>query len=65
MKLKFVCVKIYVDHYEACIEFYRDILGFEVTLISEYNGLTELNTGEIKLVLLQRQNLKEILTNIH
>ena len=44
------------------MEFSQDILGFEVTFTSEYNGLVKLNTGKIKLVLLKQQNLKEILT---
>lgn len=44
------------------MEFYQDILGFEVTFVSESNGLTEIKSGEIKLVLLKRRNFKELLT---
>ncbi len=62
MQLKFVYMKLYVYNYEACLQFYRDILGFDVTFISDYNGCTELNNGEIKLALLKQENLQEILT---
>ncbi|MBR8833803.1 MAG: VOC family protein [Stigonema ocellatum SAG 48.90 = DSM 106950] len=60
MKLKFVSTKLYVYNYEACLHFYRDILGFDVNFVAEHNGCAELNTGETKLSLLKLQNLKEV-----
>jgi catechol 2,3-dioxygenase-like lactoylglutathione lyase family enzyme len=61
MKFKFLCTRLYVCNYEACLQFYRDILGFETTFVSEYDGCAELNTGETKLTLLKRHNLEEML----
>lgn len=38
MKYKYAYTRLQVANYEACLQFYRDLLEFEVTYVSEDNG---------------------------
>ena len=59
IKLNFVYTRLFVNNYEACLHFYRDVLGLEVTFISEMNRYAELTKGKIKITLMCNSKIKE------
>ena len=59
MKFSFAYTRLYVEDYQACLEFYRDILGLEVSFVSEIDRYAELTKGTTKLTLLCRSKIKE------
>lgn len=59
MNFKFTYTRLYVDDYKTCLEFYRDILGLEITFISERDTYVELCNGDVKLTLLNRNKITE------
>ena len=59
MQLKYNYTRLQVDNYKACLEFYRDVLGFAVTF--EGDRYAELDTGTTKVSLLDRQKLPDII----
>ena len=59
MKFNFANTRLYVDDYDSCLSFYRDILGLEVAMISQVDRYVELATGETKLTIMCRGKIKE------
>ena len=59
MKFSFANTRLYVNDYDACLNFYRDILGLEVAMISEVDRYVELATGQTKLTIMCRGKIKE------
>ena len=50
-----------VKDYQACYQFYHDILGLEATFTSEIDNYVELTDGKVKLTLLNQNKIKEYL----
>ena len=59
MKFNFANTRLYVNDYDRCLNFYRDILGLEVAMISQVDRYVELATGETKLTIMCRGKIKE------
>jgi catechol 2,3-dioxygenase-like lactoylglutathione lyase family enzyme len=59
MKFTFANTRLYVNDYETCLQFYRDILGLDVTFISEVDRYAELTKGTTKLTIMCRGKVKE------
>ena len=59
MKFNFANTRLYVDDYDRCLEFYRDILGLEVAMESQVDRYIELATGSTKLTIMCRSKIKE------
>ncbi|MDY7015263.1 MAG: VOC family protein [Cyanobacteriota bacterium] len=58
MEFQYAYTRLNVTDYDACLQFYRDTLGFRVTYQEE--GYAELETGTTKITLLQKQKLKTV-----
>jgi catechol 2,3-dioxygenase-like lactoylglutathione lyase family enzyme len=63
MKLNFAYTRLFVNNYETCLQFYRDILGLEVTFISNIDRYAELTNKKIKLTLMCNSKIKEYFGN--
>ena len=63
MKFNFAYTRLFVKNYETCLQFYRDILGLEVTFISKIDRYAELTQGKIKLTLMCNSKVKEYFGN--
>ncbi len=61
MKFQYVYTRLYVKDYQACYQFYHDLLGLEATFTSELDNYVELTDGKVKLTLLNQNKLKEYL----
>ena len=61
MKFKYAYTRLHVKDCQACYEFYHDILGLEATFVSEIDSYVELTDGQVKLTLLNQDNIKEYL----
>jgi lactoylglutathione lyase len=59
MKFNLANTRLYVEDYDSCLEFYRDILGLEIAMISQVDRYVELATGETKLTIMCRGKIKE------
>lgn len=59
MKFQFAYTRLNVEDCKACYEFYHDILGLEVSFISEIDTYVELTNGDVKLSLLNRNKIPE------
>ncbi|WP_319419800.1 VOC family protein [Pleurocapsa sp. FMAR1] len=59
MKFNFSYTRLYVNDYDTCLQFYRDVLGLEVVFISEVDRYVELTNGTTKLTIMCRGKLKE------
>ncbi|MEN9520099.1 MAG: hypothetical protein RLZZ381_2687 [Cyanobacteriota bacterium] len=59
MKFNFANTRLYVDDYETCLQFYRDILGLEVAFVSGVDRYAELTKGATKLTIMCRSKVKE------
>ena len=59
MKFNLANTRLYVEDYDSCLKFYRDILGLEVAMISQVDRYVELATGETKLTIMCRSKVKE------
>jgi catechol 2,3-dioxygenase-like lactoylglutathione lyase family enzyme len=59
MKFNFANTRLYVDDYETCLQFYRDILGLEVAFVSGVDRYAELTKGATKLTIMCRGKVKE------
>ena len=59
MKFQFVYTRLFVEDYEACYEFYCNVLGLEATFTSEIDSYTELTDGKVKLSLISRKEIVE------
>ena len=59
MKFQFAYTRLFVEDCKACYEFYHNILGLEVTFVSEIDTYVELTNGNVKLTLLNRNKITE------
>ncbi len=63
MEFNFSYTRLYVNDYDSCLQFYRDILGLEVAFVSEIDRYAELTKGATKLTLMCRGKVKEYFGN--
>lgn len=63
MKFNYSYTRLYVDNYDNCLHFYRDLLGLEVVFTSKVDRYTELTDGKTKLSIMCRSKLKEYFGN--
>ena len=63
IKTNFAYTRLFVNNYETCLQFYQDILGLEVTFISEIDRYAELTNGKTKLTLMCNGKIKEYFGN--
>ena len=61
MNLNFKGMRLLVCNYAACIEFYRDILGFELLYQDSNEEEADLKMGDTRLNLIKRQSMAEII----
>lgn len=59
MNFNFSYTRLYVDDYDRCLQFYRDLLGLEVAMASQVDRYIELTDGKTKLSIMCRGKLKE------
>lgn len=59
IKPNFVYTRLFVDNYEICLQFYRDLLGLEVSFISQIDRYAELTNGKTKLTLMCNSKFRE------
>ena len=59
MKFNFSYTRLYVNDYDTCLRFYKDLLGLEVTMTSKIDRYIELTDGKTKLSIMCRGKLKE------
>jgi catechol 2,3-dioxygenase-like lactoylglutathione lyase family enzyme len=59
MNLKYAYTRLNVQDYAACKRFYQDVLGFEVSCADDAAEYAELDAGETKITILNRQRLRE------
>jgi catechol 2,3-dioxygenase-like lactoylglutathione lyase family enzyme len=58
--MKLAYVRLLVRDFEACLAFYRDVLGFEVAILAEHAKFAEFATGDVALELYDRAMMAEI-----
>jgi catechol 2,3-dioxygenase-like lactoylglutathione lyase family enzyme len=58
--MKLAYVRLLVRDFDACVEFYRDTLGFPVSILAEHAKFAEFATGETALELYDRGMMAEI-----
>ncbi|MDY6783845.1 MAG: VOC family protein [Cyanobacteriota bacterium] len=61
MEFEYACTRLHVTDYAACLQFYRETLGFKVTY--QEDDYAELETGVTKITLSQQQKLKAMMGN--
>jgi catechol 2,3-dioxygenase-like lactoylglutathione lyase family enzyme len=59
MNLRYTHTRLNVEDYETCKRFYQDVLGFKIVYANDTEEYAELDTGEIKITLLNRARLRE------
>jgi catechol 2,3-dioxygenase-like lactoylglutathione lyase family enzyme len=59
MNLRYVYTRLNVQDYEACKLFYQDVLGFKVSYANDAQEYAELDAGETKITILNRERLRE------
>ena len=59
MKFEYTYTRLNVSNYQVSKKFYQDVLGFEVVYADDKSEYAELATGETKITLFNRQNLKD------
>lgn len=60
MQFQYTYTRLNVSNFQACLQFYRDVLGFQVAYVAG-EDYAELNTGTIQITLLRQQMLKEVM----
>ena len=63
MKFNFAYARLFVNDYDACIQFYQDVLGLKVIFTSSVDRYAELTTGATKLTIMCRTKVKEYFGN--
>ena len=63
MKFNFSYTRLYVNDYDSCLQFYKDLLGLEVIFSSGVDRYIELTDGKTKLSIMCRGKLKEYFGN--
>ncbi|MBE9042294.1 VOC family protein [Oscillatoriales cyanobacterium LEGE 11467] len=59
MKFEYTYTRLNVADYEACKQFYSQVLGFEIAFVDDNDRYVELTTGDTRITLFDRKNLKE------
>ena len=59
MNLKYALTRLNVQDYTACKLFYQDVLGFKVSYANDAEEYAELDAGETKITILNRERLRE------
>ena len=57
MKFEYTYTRLNVANYQACKQFYSDVLGFEVVFADEKDEYAELATGQTLITIFNRQKL--------
>lgn len=57
MKFEYKYTRLNVANYQACKEFYRDVLGFEIVFTDDKEEYTELATGNTLITIYNRERL--------
>jgi catechol 2,3-dioxygenase-like lactoylglutathione lyase family enzyme len=60
MQFQYTYTRLNVSNFQACLEFYQNVLGFQVTFVAG-EDYAELNTGNTQVTLLRQQMLKEVM----
>lgn len=60
MKLLKSYTRLLVSDLEACFNFYRDVMGFQVTMNALHDGYADFTTGDMNLALFRRREMAEI-----
>lgn len=63
MKVLTSYTRLLVSDLEACFVFYRDVMGFKVTMEDLNGGYAEFLAGDMKLALFRRQEMAEMIGN--
>ncbi len=61
INLSFKGTRLLVCNYEACVEFYQKILGFELVYKDSNGEEADLKMGDVKLNLIKRQSMANII----
>ena len=61
MKFQYSYTRLHVEDFQACSDFYQNILGLKVTFASDIDSYVELTDGKVKLTLLDRNKIQEYL----
>jgi predicted enzyme related to lactoylglutathione lyase len=61
--VNFSYVRLLVTEYAACFRFYRDVMNFNVSVGDEQSGYAELQTGNVKIALFERQAMAQAIDN--
>lgn len=61
MSLNFKGTRLLVCNYDACIEFYQNVLGFELVYQDSRGAEADLRMGDTRLNLIKRQSMAEII----
>ena len=57
MKFEYKHTRLNVANYQACKEFYSDVLGFEIVFTDDKDQYTELATGNTLITIYNRERL--------
>jgi len=63
MKVSLAYTRLLVNDWKACFVFYKDLLGFDVTVKDEEGGYAEFKAGDMRLSLSQRQEMAQMIHN--
>ena len=62
--MKLAYVRLLVNDFDACVAFYRDVLGFPVAILAEHAKFAEFDTGETALELYDRSMMAELVGRV-
>ena len=65
MKVGSAYTRLLVSDLKATFEFYRDVMEFEVKVENLEDGYAEFHVGDMKLSLFRRQEMAQMIDNIH
>ena len=65
MKVSSAYTRLLVSDLKATFEFYRDVMEFEVKVENLEDGYVEFQVGDMKLSLFRRQEMAQMIDNIH
>lgn len=58
--MKLAYIRLLVRDFDSCVAFYRDTLGFPVSILAEHAKFAEFDTGETALELYDRAMMAEV-----
>ncbi|MBR8837450.1 MAG: VOC family protein [Stigonema ocellatum SAG 48.90 = DSM 106950] len=65
MKVGLAYTRLLVNDWKACFVFYKDVMGFDITVEDEEGGYVEFKAGDMRLSLSQRQEMAQMIHNTH